>query len=102
VGLARPPRRRLRALHLGVRRRREHHGAVRRRGSGRAHGRGADFWTPFWPGLAANVGYRATLSLNVPDFTRFAQSQRSQAIGQAIGRFVERARFGDSLVGTAQ
>jgi nucleobase:cation symporter-1, NCS1 family len=43
------------------------------------------FWTLFWPALAANVGYWATLSLNIPDFTRFAQSQRSQAIGQAIG-----------------
>jgi NCS1 family nucleobase:cation symporter-1 len=44
-----------------------------------------NFWTLFWPFLAANVGYWATLSLNIPDFTRFAQSQRSQAIGQAIG-----------------
>jgi len=46
---------------------------------------GPGFWTLFWPALAANVGYWATLSLNIPDFTRFAQSQRSQAMGQAIG-----------------
>ena len=46
---------------------------------------GPGFWTLFWPSLAANVGYWATLSLNIPDFTRFAQSQRSQAIGQALG-----------------
>jgi nucleobase:cation symporter-1, NCS1 family len=45
----------------------------------------AGFWTLFWPGLAANVGYWATLALNIPDFTRFARSQRSQVIGQAIG-----------------
>ena len=35
--------------------------------------------------LTANVGYWATLSLNIPDFTRYAQSQRSQALGQALG-----------------
>ncbi len=43
------------------------------------------FWELFWPGLAANVGYWATLSLNIPDFTRFARSQRSQIVGQTIG-----------------
>jgi len=43
------------------------------------------FWALFWPGLAANVGYWATLSLNIPDFTRFARSQRSQVVGQIIG-----------------
>jgi nucleobase:cation symporter-1, NCS1 family len=35
--------------------------------------------------LTANVGYWATLSLNIPDFTRYAQSQRSQVLGQALG-----------------
>jgi NCS1 family nucleobase:cation symporter-1 len=35
--------------------------------------------------LTANVGYWATLSLNIPDFTRYAQSQRSQMLGQALG-----------------
>lgn len=43
------------------------------------------FWTLFWPGLAANFGYWATLSLNIPDFTRFAKSQRAQVIGQSVG-----------------
>jgi NCS1 family nucleobase:cation symporter-1 len=43
------------------------------------------FWTLFPAALTANVGYWATLSLNIPDFTRYARSQRSQAIGQAIG-----------------
>ena len=43
------------------------------------------FWTLFWPGLAANFGYWATLSLNIPDFTRFARSQRAQVIGQSAG-----------------
>ncbi len=43
------------------------------------------FWKLFPPALTANVGYWATLSLNIPDFTRYARSQRSQATGQALG-----------------
>ncbi len=43
------------------------------------------FWQVFWPGLTAMVGYWATLSLNIPDFTRFARSQADQIIGQAAG-----------------
>jgi nucleobase:cation symporter-1, NCS1 family len=31
------------------------------------------------------VGFWATVSLNIPDFTRFARSQRQQMIGQALG-----------------
>jgi nucleobase:cation symporter-1, NCS1 family len=45
----------------------------------------APFWAIFWPALAANVGYWITLSLNIPDFTRYAKSQRSQVVGQAVG-----------------
>jgi NCS1 family nucleobase:cation symporter-1 len=37
------------------------------------------------PWITAMVGYWATLSLNIPDFTRFARSQADQAIGQAVG-----------------
>jgi hypothetical protein len=40
------------------------------------------FWRLFPAALTANVGYWATLSLNIPDFTRYARSQRSQALGQ--------------------
>jgi NCS1 family nucleobase:cation symporter-1 len=43
------------------------------------------FWRLFPAALTANVGYWATLSLNIPDFSRYARSQRAQAIGQAIG-----------------
>ena len=43
------------------------------------------FWTLFPAALTANVGYWATLSLNIPDFTRYAKSQRSQMLGQALG-----------------
>ncbi len=45
----------------------------------------ADFWDVFPAGLTAAVGYWATLSLNIPDFTRYARSQRSQMLGQALG-----------------
>ncbi len=43
------------------------------------------FWKIFPAALTANVGYWATLSLNIPDFTRYARSQRSQVLGQALG-----------------
>jgi nucleobase:cation symporter-1, NCS1 family len=42
------------------------------------------FWSLFGPGLAANVGYWITLSMNIPDFTRYARDQRSQIVGQSI------------------
>ncbi|MDQ5845022.1 MAG: NCS1 family nucleobase:cation symporter-1 [Acidobacteriota bacterium] len=43
------------------------------------------FWHIFPGALTASVGYWATLSLNIPDFTRYARSQRSQMLGQALG-----------------
>jgi len=43
------------------------------------------FWDYFFPALTGMVGFWATLSLNIPDFTRYAKSQRAQVIGQAIG-----------------
>jgi nucleobase:cation symporter-1, NCS1 family len=45
----------------------------------------AAFWTYFFPALTGMVGFWATLSLNIPDFTRYAVSQRAQITGQAIG-----------------
>lgn len=39
----------------------------------------------FFPSLTAMVGYWATLSLNIPDFTRYAKNQGAQVIGQAFG-----------------
>ena len=44
-----------------------------------------EFMAVFAPGLTANVSFWATLSLNIPDFTRFAKSQKDQMLGQAIG-----------------
>ncbi|MBW2524639.1 MAG: NCS1 family nucleobase:cation symporter-1 [Deltaproteobacteria bacterium] len=43
------------------------------------------FFRVFFPGLTAMVGFWATLSLNIPDFTRYAKSQRDQVLGQALG-----------------
>ncbi|MBL0270836.1 MAG: NCS1 family nucleobase:cation symporter-1 [Chitinophagaceae bacterium] len=46
---------------------------------------GAAFWKYFFPALTGMVGFWATLSLNIPDFTRYARSQKAQIRGQAIG-----------------
>lgn len=43
------------------------------------------FWAFFFPALTANIGFWATLSLNIPDFSRYAFSQRDQVVGQAVG-----------------
>lgn len=45
----------------------------------------ASFFKFFFPALTAVVGFWATLSLNIPDFTRYAKSQKAQIRGQAIG-----------------
>lgn len=45
----------------------------------------SEFWGFFFPSLTAMVGYWATLSLNISDFTRYARNQRAQVIGQALG-----------------
>jgi NCS1 family nucleobase:cation symporter-1 len=45
----------------------------------------ADFWHYFFPALTGMVGFWATLSLNIPDFTRYAKSQKAQVNGQIIG-----------------
>ncbi len=43
------------------------------------------FWSVFLPSLTGMVGFWATLALNIPDFTRYARSQRDQVLGQALG-----------------
>jgi nucleobase:cation symporter-1, NCS1 family len=50
-----------------------------------------------WAALTGLVGFWATLALNIPDFTRFAKSQKDQVVGQAIGLPVPMALF--SMVG---
>jgi nucleobase:cation symporter-1, NCS1 family len=45
----------------------------------------AEFVRFFIPSLTAMVGFWATVALNIPDFTRYAVSQKAQAVGQALG-----------------
>ena len=57
------------------------------------------FWSLFAPGLAANIGYWITLSLNIPDFTRYSRDQRSQIVGQSLAMPLTMTAF--SFVGIA-
>jgi NCS1 family nucleobase:cation symporter-1 len=57
------------------------------------------FWTFFFPALTGMIGFWATLSLNVPDFSRYAVSQRDQAWGQALGLPLTMALY--SFIGVA-
>jgi len=43
-----------------------------------------EFLPVFVPSLTAMIGFWATLSLNMPDFTRFGRSQREQMLGQVV------------------
>ena len=45
----------------------------------------AEFWPAFVPALTGMIGFWATLSLNIPDFTRYGRGQRDQMIGQTLG-----------------
>lgn len=42
----------------------------------------SEFWSLFFPSLTANISFWATLALNIPDFTRYAKTQKDQIIGQ--------------------
>jgi NCS1 family nucleobase:cation symporter-1 len=57
------------------------------------------FWTFFFPALTGMIGFWATLSLNIPDFSRYANSQREQAVGQALGLPLTMALY--SFIGVA-
>ncbi|MBM3745472.1 MAG: NCS1 family nucleobase:cation symporter-1 [Acidobacteria bacterium] len=46
---------------------------------------GGEFFRFFMPSLTGMVGFWATVALNIPDFTRYAKSQRAQMCGQAMG-----------------
>jgi NCS1 family nucleobase:cation symporter-1 len=45
----------------------------------------AEFFRLFFPSLTGMVGFWATVALNIPDFTRYAKSQRAQMVGQVLG-----------------
>ncbi len=44
-----------------------------------------EFFRFFVPALTGMVGFWATVALNIPDFTRYAKSQKAQMWGQALG-----------------
>ncbi len=44
-----------------------------------------EFFRFFVPSLTGMVGFWSTVALNIPDFTRYAKSQKAQVVGQAIG-----------------
>ena len=46
---------------------------------------GPEFFRFFIPSLTGMVGFWATVALNIPDFTRYAKSQKAQMLGQALG-----------------
>ncbi len=58
------------------------------------HAGGSSSAAQFFPAVTAMVGFWATLSLNIPDFTRFARSQRDQMVGQALGLPIPMALLG--------
>ena len=57
------------------------------------------FWTFFFPALTGMVGFWATLSLNIPDFSRYAYTQRDQVVGQLVGLPTTMALY--SFIGVA-
>jgi NCS1 family nucleobase:cation symporter-1 len=61
--------------------------------------RAGQFFAFFVPGLTGMIGFWATLSLNIPDFSRYACSQRDQIVGQALGLPLTMALY--SFIGVA-
>jgi NCS1 family nucleobase:cation symporter-1 len=59
-------------------------GPILESGSHSHGGTGKSFMSIFIPSLTAMIGFWATLSLNMPDFTRFGRSQREQMVGQVV------------------
>ena len=57
------------------------------------------FLSFFFPALTGMIGFWATLSLNIPDFSRYACSQRDQVLGQALGLPLTMALY--SFIGVA-
>lgn len=60
---------------------------------------GGAFWNAFYPSVVGVIAFWATMALNIPDYTRYARSQRGQMIGQAISMPLTMALF--SFIGIA-
>jgi len=63
------------------------------------HSKEGHFWKYFFPSLTGMIGFWATLSLNIPDFSRYAVTQRDQVIGQTLGLPLTMALY--SFIGVA-
>jgi len=60
---------------------------------------GGQFWAIFLPSAVGVIGFWATLALNIPDYTRYAKTQRGQLLGQAFSMPLTMALF--SFLGIA-
>jgi NCS1 family nucleobase:cation symporter-1 len=60
---------------------------------------GGQFWAIFLPSAVGVIGFWATLALNIPDYTRYARTQRGQLLGQALSMPLTMALF--SFLGIA-
>lgn len=60
---------------------------------------GGTFWAAFFPSVVGVIAFWATMALNIPDYTRYAKSQRDQVLGQALSMPLTMALF--SFVGIA-
>ncbi len=60
---------------------------------------GPAFWAVFYPSVVGVIAFWATLALNIPDYTRYARTQRGQMLGQILSMPLTMAAF--SFVGIA-
>ena len=60
---------------------------------------GLAFWAAFYPSVIGVIAFWATLALNIPDYTRYAKSQRGQILGQTLSMPLTMAGF--SFIGIA-
>lgn len=58
-----------------------------------AHIHGAAFWSAFYPSVVGVIAFWATMALNIPDYTRYARTQRGQSLAQAIAMPLTMAAF---------
>src|SRR3989475_6596100 len=67
--------------------------------SGSAVGRLGGLGSVFGAGLTSAVAFWGTMALSIPDFSRYARSQRDQVVGQAVGLPATMALF--AFIGAA-
>ena len=67
--------------------------------AGRPDGPTAGLRSVFGAGLTSAVAFWGTMALSIPDFSRFARSQKDQIVGQAVGLPLTMALF--AFIGAA-